>query len=151
MRIGLVLSSPLLRRDSHLFAEVARDKIRSIAKLNVRTLLAYPNIPKLYSSGVRYRLEEPNTEEFVDLAEILRRGWGDCAQLVAWRMAELIRAGEKWPDARFVWKLNPVTGQRYFHVVVRRADGRIEDPSVRLGMNSGDAVTARQKPVRIGR
>ena len=116
MRIGLVLSSPLLRRDSHLFAQVARDKIRSIAKLNVRTLLAYPQIPNIYGSGVRYRLEEEGTEEFVDLAEILRRGWGDCAQLVSWRMAELmVRQNERWPDARFVWKTNPVTGQRYFH------------------------------------
>jgi len=56
------------------------------------------------------------------------RGGGDCEDLAAWRAAELRIAGE--PARVVVVRSAPGV----LHAVVRRANGRIEDPSRRLGM-----------------
>jgi hypothetical protein len=103
--------------------------------------------PPLYRSGVRYREEPPNhaklgheasaakVEDFSAIPAILERGWGDCDDLSPWRVAELREAGEP-ARIRIQWKRHPETGQKFYHVLVRRADGSIEDPSLKLGMRS---------------
>jgi hypothetical protein len=58
---------------------------------------------------------------------VLEYGQADCKSLSAYRAAELLRDGE---DARVVVKR---TGAHTLHARVR-VDGRIEDPSRRLGM-----------------
>ena len=89
--------------------------------------------PPLYKSGVRYREEPDNgVEEFACVPIILHRGWGDCDDLAPWRCAELREAGEK-AKIRIQWKRQG-SGRKLFHIVVRRADGKIEDPSLILGM-----------------
>lgn len=86
-------------------------------------------LPWLYKSGIRYRRDK--REEWTNAATVLHRRWGDCEDLSAYRAAELrVRAGE---PARCVVKR---TGPRTLHVLVRRADGRIEDPSRKLGMGA---------------
>lgn len=146
MRITSDMRSPVLG-NSELFARVARLLIEASVAVNQAHLRAFPNTPKLYESGVRYRLEPPNVEDFTDLEVLLQRGWGDCAQLVAWRIAELRNAGER-ATIRVTWVRDRDTGKRLFHIQVRRADGRIEDPSTRLGMRSGEARTIGQLPLR---
>lgn len=104
--------------------------------------LSLHDVPPLYRSGVRY-MNEPKKwliqgypiaiEEFACIPEIIKRGFGDCDDLAPWRCAELRRAGEK-AKIRITWKANPVEGGKLFHIVVRRADGSIEDPSLKLGM-----------------
>ena len=145
MRIRLDLRSPVLR-NSELFARAARDAIEATIRVNLEHMREL-GAPSLYSSGVRYRLEPPGVEDFTDLQTLLERGWGDCSQLAAWRVAELRHRGESGAGIRLTWRRNRLTGQRMFHVLVRRADGRIEDPSVRLGMHSGEAVTIDKRPV----
>lgn len=146
MRVRLDLRSSVLR-NSKFFATVARFAIESAILVNRAHLRAFPNTPPLYSSGVRYRREPPGVEDFSDIEAIIRRGYGDCAQLVAWRVAELRERGEA-AGVRIIWrKYTPRGKPRVFHVQVRREDGRIEDPSVRLGMRSGDAVTPAEKPM----
>ena len=81
-------------------------------------------LPPLYRSGVVYRLEEEGPEDWSDPWTTRERGWGDCDDLVGWRVAELRAAGE---PAGVVCMRREGT-QRY-HVAVRRADGRLEDPS----------------------
>lgn len=100
--------------------------------------------PELYKIGVRY-MEEPlnqatlgsgepqRIEEFAAIPAIIERGWGDCDDLSPWRCAELRERGEP-AKIRIQWKRNPSNGQKLFHIVVRRADGSIEDPSLLLGM-----------------
>lgn len=100
--------------------------------------------PELYKSGVRY-MEEPlnqatlgsgepqRVEEFAAIPAIIERGWDDCDGLAPWRCAELRERGEP-AKIRIQWKRNPANGQKLFHIVVRRADGSIEDPSYLLGM-----------------
>lgn len=102
-------------------------------------------VPPIYESGVRYQEEPVNQanlpgsggtyriEEFAAIPAIMERGWGDCDDLAPWRCAELREHGEP-AKIRIQWKKNPETGQKLYHIVVRRADGRIEDPSLLLGM-----------------
>lgn len=95
---------------------LAHRLLEPVAVHNEAILRACPWIPPLYLSGVRFR-EEPwavggqrlpgGLEQFTHILEVLRRGWGDCAQLCAWRKAEL-RLGGLWcwqphPQASPIW------------------------------------------------
>lgn len=124
-RFDLLLSSRQLNR-SRVFAAFVRAILQNIVSVNVADRKA-GRVPPLYQSGVHFRPEPKGVETFRDAANTLRMGHGDCAHLAAWRCADLIAAGEpallavSWPR-----------GLRRFHVVVRRADGRLEDPSAIL-------------------
>lgn len=86
-------------------------------------------VPLLYRSGVRYAKQPPET--FLTWPKVLARGVGDCDQLCGWRAAEL---QERGVDARAVpIMIRPAL----MHVVIRFPNGRIEDPSKRLGMGMG--------------
>jgi DNA-binding transcriptional ArsR family regulator len=99
---------------------------------------------KLYESGIVYRRED-GTENWLDIPGVIKAGWGDCEDLVFWRVAELRKDGVK--AAPFA-KWRRVNGVYKYHALVRRyAPGRdhfgrminsnewLEDPSRRLGMN----------------
>jgi hypothetical protein len=100
--------------------------------------------PKLYESGVVYRRED-GTENWLDIPSVIKAGWGDCEDLVFWRVAELRKDGVK--AAPFA-KWRRLNGVYKYHALVRRyGPGRdqfgrlinsnewLEDPSRRLGMN----------------
>lgn len=96
-------------------------------------MLRLAEFPPIYESGVRYRKEAEDTWRHAD--DVLCSGWGDCEDLAAWRAAELRVSGED-PDARvLVYR----SGPRRFHAVVAMGDGRIEDPSLLLGMKVSEA------------
>lgn len=109
--------------------------IYPILNATVRVNRAYirgHRVPCLYDSGVRYEEEPKNTiEEFATIPVVLSRGWGDCDDLAPWRVAELQEEGER-AHIRVQWK--KTRNGRLFHIVVRREDGSIEDPSAILGM-----------------
>jgi hypothetical protein len=91
-------------------------------------------------------------EEFADALTVLRRGWGDCDDLSPWRTAELKEGGDERADSKITWatrckdcsarirskapcaRCGSLRRRRAFHVVSRRGDGRVEDPSQYLGM-----------------
>ena len=86
-------------------------------------------LPPLYQSGIRYALEPNHGQGWEDFANpwtTLARGEGDCDDLILYRLVELNLAGEP-AHCRAEWDGNEV------HVVVRRANGEREDPSVILG------------------
>ena len=87
------------------------------------------NVPPLYSGHVRYTREPIGRERWQTALETAQRGEGDCEDLAAYRVAELHRAGEN--RATIVVK---VVSPTLMHILVRRANGAIEDPSARLGM-----------------
>lgn len=90
--------------------------------------LSRRRFPLLYASGVRYQREPEGSEEWRLPAQVLRAGHGDCEDLVMWRAAELRLQGER---ARpWCYQVRP----GLIHCVVKRADGRVEDPSRKLGM-----------------
>lgn len=108
-------------------------------------LSLHKNVKGLYESGVRYE-EEPHwsfegepVEEFATIPIIIDRGWGDCDDLAPWRVAELRYAAREAAKIRIQWQRptlpNGKKGRKYFHIVVRRANGAIEDPSAKLGMH----------------
>jgi len=97
------------------------------------------NLPPLHRSGVRYQPEPTYGQGFEEFAlpfETRARGFGDCDDLVMWRLAELMLSGED-AGCRCEWN-----GPR-MHVLVRRSsrpfiwlppsDGREEDPSISFG------------------
>lgn len=116
------------RQDSRQFAKTVRALLEALT-MAARTEVAI--VGPLYSSGVVYGEEPPDEETFASPFLVNERGWGDCAHLCLWRVAELRNSGvpatyDVWIQAREV--------KRTFHVRVRLPDGTIEDPSQRLGM-----------------
>lgn len=93
----------------------------------VRDLRRHPSSRSLYACGVVYDARDPG-ERWQLPSETRARGRGDCEDLASYRAAELRLGGE---SCRVVVRR---TGPRVLHAVVERADGRIEDPSKRLGM-----------------
>ena len=136
-------TSNWLRR-SRIFGTVIKALLDAQVRNNLVFLSLHPGTPQLYAAGVRYK-PEPNymfngkpAEEFAAIPIVLERKNGDCDDLAPWRCAELIHAGER-AKIRVQWRArrnaDGSQGRKYFHIVVRRADGTIEDPSALLGMN----------------
>lgn len=112
-------------------------------------------IPPLYASGVRYAEDKHGREDWRDCYAVLKRGKGDCDQLVAWRIGELRAAGVraepaiKWQHLPrevmgmigYPTRMIPAEGIHMVHCAVRYPSGQIEDPSKILGM--GGAYTNR--------
>lgn len=118
----IVTSIPIEGPDG---ARIVRDLLNVIAYSWAPELRARP-LPPLYGSGIRYQLE-PNLgqwEDFKSPYETFESGWGDCDDLVIYRVAELVAAGEK----ATVQSMR-LRGTSRFHVRVRRASGAEEDPS----------------------
>lgn len=105
--------------------------------------------PLLYEAGVKYVREPPGSEVWMIARGIQAARGGDCEDLCAgWRVPELWMLGET--KARpYVRRVNP----QLRHILVERADGSIEDPSLVLGMHDKsdptEKFTARKavKPV----
>ncbi len=96
-------------------------------------LKLHPESPSLYGSGVRYLPDTKGEENWYDVATAIERGGGDCKVLAAWRVAELQLRGVAAMCTVFFRELF-ADDARLYHVQVLLPDGRIEDPSHRLGM-----------------
>lgn len=118
---------------SRYFGVAIKAILDAQVKIN-QLYLRLHNVPPLYQAGVRYQEEDPRQgfEEFANIPIIIARGWGDCDDLAPWRCAELREAGEK-ACIRVQWKKQQ-SGGKLFHILVRRENGQIEDPSLILGM-----------------
>lgn len=112
---------------------VLRLLLEALIAANSAYLQTYTNAPWLYASGVTYAEEEDGEDDWTDIPETLQRGVGDCEDLAAWRIAEL-RVREDETAARPHVTVTTSGPRVLYHVAVRRADGRIEDPSRLLGM-----------------
>ena len=107
--------------------------VEALVRLNMDWLRrAGGRIPPLYNTDVVYEregrtMEGRPREVFRQIPEVLKRGVGDCEDLAAWRIAELRAMGVN---------AQPLITKhgRMFHVSVRLPDGRVDDPSKRLGM-----------------
>ena len=154
MQIVLRLSASEGRSNWLSRSRVLGTAIKAILDTQVRLnrlyLARHRGVPPLYASGVRYRNEPKHfkflgetAEEFALIPIVLARGWGDCDDLSPYRCAELQHHGEP-AKMRVQWKRrvypNGRKGRKYYHIVVRRGDGSIEDPSARLGMHDRSAA-----------
>src|SRR5262249_46365453 len=106
-----------------------QDILRSLEDLinENRGQMRHGRIPPLYHAGVHYEREPQGEENWQTAWGVIKSGSGDCEDLAAWRIAELREQGEM---ARPALKHSYVG----WHVLVRRGNGTIEDPSRRLGM-----------------
>lgn len=121
IRVGFELSSVDAKR--------LRIMLDALVRLDLLEL-KQRRYPSLYKSGVRYQREpkEPGRfERWKTIRELIDTGFGDCEDLASARVAELRMMGVRaipWLRRR----------GNTWHVVVRYPNGRIEDPSRRLGM-----------------
>lgn len=121
------------------------ERILEVVVDNNRYLMRHPafkgRVPPIYQSGVRFR-PEPwagpgpkgiGLEQFVPFPELLRRGWGDCAQLCPWLVAERREHGDPGARLRFYCRTygDPKDPKRFrsYHVEARDGSGAIQDPS----------------------
>ncbi len=118
----------------------ASRKMQALCKLldvlheaNVQWLNAGGKAPKLYDSGIKYVEEELGKDQWQDIPETVKRGSGDCEDLASYRVSELRAAGEAANHA-IEHRYNADEDIVLYHILVRRADGSIEDPSCKLGM-----------------
>jgi hypothetical protein len=130
-----------------LLLRLARTLLSAVVDYNRVLLRSYP-FPQLYRSGVRFR-DEPwagelvtpdgrrvkGIEQLAHAQQVIDRGWGDCAQLCSWRIAELENMGEPFgtgPHTPFHFSLRPIPTDdgtmRSVHVMIDRV-GWVEDPS----------------------
>jgi len=118
---------------------VLRLFLEALTAANVAWLKFNPNTPPIYEAGVRYHQETPKVkggaipEEWLQIPYVMERGWGDCEDLACWLAAELQCKGTQAHPV-FSWR----TSGRYsiYHIMVKLPDGRVLDPSRRLGMGA---------------
>ena len=105
--------------------------LEALAVANRGYLRLRRDTPAIYAARVPYVKEPPETDNWQDLPRCLELGMGDCEDLCAWRVAELREQGEQ---AGFTVRHYFAGGVTYYHVLVQRADGSVEDISRNLGM-----------------
>ena len=106
--------------------------LEGLIAADVAYLLDTPAAPWLYESGVVYEEEPSGRDNWQDIPTTIELRVGDCEDLGCWRIAELrVRSRE---HARPVIRSSIIGKQTVYHVAVQRSDGRLEDPSRRLGM-----------------
>jgi hypothetical protein len=124
--------------------------VHGLVLANVAYLRAHSRAPSLDDAGVR--LAPPtrclrDADEWKGIEAILSSGVANNVSLAAWRCAEEIARGSKAaPIVR--WVTDDEGARRDYHVLVRNADGSIEDPSADLferehGMDIRSRLTGR--------
>jgi len=107
--------------------------LTALTRINVRYLQAHPETPLLRDANIRYEEEPPGQEDWQDIPTCLRMGSADCEDLAAWLAAEYqVRFGV--PAHAFYKAFTKKDGGLLYHILVRRPDGRVEDPSRAKGM-----------------
>lgn len=105
----------------------ALDALEALALRNMREMRRR-RMPALYRSGTRYVTGRRKRRQWKTASQVLSNREGDCADLSAYRVAELRLRGV---PARFVIKSGGRPG--LYHVLIHNGRER-EDPSRRLGM-----------------
>lgn len=106
---------------------------------NCLWLLDHPETPSIYAHPITYK-EDIGGEIWRDLASIWKNEGGDCEDLVCARVAEYRNAGINAKPILKKSSLSVAGWKDIYHVLCKLPDGRIEDPSLSLGM-SGHAIT----------
>lgn len=106
--------------------------LEGVTKLN-EALIEDGKVPLFKDAlhKVRWKPEPPGDEHFDHAGVVFGRGWGDCDDLAPWHAASLRATGQD-PGARAIVKRS---GAKRWHAVVKRSDGKIDDPSAAAGMH----------------
>lgn len=99
-----------------------------LTAINVWTRRRWP-FPSIYDGALRYEREPPGVEIWASTAALFARGYGDCEDLAADRVSELLLQGV---PARNVLDLEQRTPSGdHYHVLLEHPGG-LEDPSAAL-------------------
>lgn len=118
--------------------------------LELRAMVARGPVPSVYDAGVKYTREPRGCEIWRTIAVLYRIGRGDCEDIASALAAWLcVVQGEA---ARPFWRVFKTSAGRLYHILTRRASGRIEDACRALGMGtngtSNDSLDARRSRAR---
>lgn len=86
-------------------------------------------------------------EEFLTVDQLLKRGKGDCNELVPWRVAECWRVGIHASPYLVAGEPNERGGFTYHAVVWYPEEDEIECPSLILGMHGPEAAEERRHEI----
>jgi hypothetical protein len=86
--------------------------------------------------GIRWKPEPPGAERFDHAKTVMHRGHGDCDDLAPWHAGSLRATGED-PQARAVAVR---TSPSRWHALVKRGNGKLEDPSRTAGMQAPEGA-----------
>lgn len=128
--MGVLRASVIIYSDLQLQAALLGHTLLCYVDL-VEGLDAGAPYAPLYASGVRYVREPPGSEVWQSTYHAYGTLAADCEDLSSIRCAELWAAGETRAQPS-VKRISP----RLRHIIVTRADGTIEDPSLILGMRA---------------
>jgi hypothetical protein len=104
--------------------------LRVFVDFNCALLRQHPKLPLLYQSDVQYKAEK--SEIWQDIKWVIETGYGDCEDLASWRCAELrVKGGI---NAQPFIRGRKVAKGTIYHALVQWPDGRVEDPSIAMGM-----------------
>jgi predicted glycoside hydrolase/deacetylase ChbG (UPF0249 family) len=114
--------------DAELLGHLHGHMLASIANLARRAAHGHA-LPLLYKAGVRYQREPPGSEVWQLPHESYALHTADCEDLATWFVAERHLLGDHaWQvHVKFI---NPTLR----HILAIHDDGRLEDPSAKLGM-----------------
>lgn len=105
--------------------------LEALTRINLGQLRGGLPWPGIYRAGIRYEREIPgDAETWQSCRDLLSTRRGDCEDLACARAAELRLQGVKC-------RAIVVRSSGGYHAVVQYMNGRIEDPSARLGMLGG--------------
>lgn len=108
--------------------------MEALTQINVTWIKSHPDTPPLYEAGIVYEAEPPGQEVWQDVPTLIERRKGDCEDLACYRAAELRAAGI---NVRPYIKWRKEGDGYVYHAVLMWPDGRVEDPSLALGMADG--------------
>lgn len=119
--------------------EVYELALEGLTRVNEWIYRHRKDLPSVIDPAAKCRYQRETGEVWRHVADVLRDGWGDCEDLSA-AMAGYYRSrGERRCRAAIIR-----TGPKMTHAVVRRANGKLEDPSKTLGMGRERTVSMRQ-------
>ncbi len=104
--------------------------------IDIIIIKACPRLPRLYNSGVVYRLM-PSGAPWDSTPILMQRGFTDCKSLVATRIAEIRAAGS---TAIPVFRNIKDGWGTMFHILILHGNGQWECPSRILGMGAAEEL-----------
>lgn len=114
--------------------EIYEAALEGLARVNEAIYRQTPSLPEIHAAGVKYRRE--TGEAWRHVSDVVGEGWGDCEDLAAARVG--------WLRAKKIDRKARVkvvrTGPKMTHAIVKRSNGKIEDPSRDLGMGTPDGA-----------
>jgi hypothetical protein len=129
--VATLRAASIIYSDEQLIAALLGLSLTGYVDLYQAARDGFPYPPLYSSSGVRYKREPPGSEVWQIPQASFASLDADCEDLCAgWRVPLLWLYGET-AAMPYVRRINP----RLRHILVERADGTIEDPSLILGMH----------------